>query len=316
MSACKHTGRDSPRILVGRHGPECPASVNRIDPIRPNGVGPVLGDTETLEGSQNGAQCLGCLPCTQPHCGTCGSRHVDELTCPECVGNVREDISEIVAMNPRMPPEARHRGVNSQAMMLAGPASDNRAAEERRLCKCRPFWTCPDLADRIGPACQKKCKHESCRWLTGYLRRCPAHAAWDADNRDEPHALWVLGTWDMLITEHYGHERTQRVTVESAAAYLTANLSDLAQDPDFAFEELASEVKQCRAHMESVLHDQARGDVANIGCFDCGDRLERRLGEHGFEDHWTCRGCRRRYTYAEYNFALRASLESAQEEAS
>jgi hypothetical protein len=45
--------------------------------------------------------------------------------------------------------------------------------------------------------------------------------------------------------------------------------------------------------------------AAQAGCGQCD--------QGGFEDHWTCGGCKRRYTYAEYNFALRANLEAASE---
>ena len=79
------------------------------------------------------------------------------------------------------------------------------------------------------------------------------------------------------------------------------------------FEDFARDVRRCRSHLENVLHDENQGDRANVGCFDCGGDLERRLTAGGFEDHWTCRRCRRRYTYAEYNFALRAALEQDRE---
>jgi hypothetical protein len=91
-------------------------------------------------------------------------------------------------------------------------------------------------------------------------------------------------------------------------------LTDLARDPEQDINEFARDIRTCRAHLESVLHDQPKGDPANIGCFECGSGLERRLTDTGFEDHWTCKGCRRRYTYAEYNFALRAALEESSKE--
>ena len=45
---------------------------------------------------------------------------------------------------------------------------------------------------------------------------------------------------------------------------------------------------------------------AKMACSDCD--------QGGFEDVWTCQRCLRRYTYAEYNFALRANLEAQQQE--
>lgn len=147
-----------------------------------------------------------------------------------------------------------------------------------------------------------------------------------ADRLGENAPLWVLGTWDLLVTEHYGHKRSQRITVERAAKYLGSNLSELAQDADFPFDQLAKEMRKCRAHLEAVLHDQNLGDIANVNCFECGGNLERKLIDRkpatktspavlgGFDDKWTCQDCRLTYTYAEYNFALRASLEEAQVE--
>ena len=233
--------------------------------------------------------------CPERHCGTCGHRHVEQLTCPECVGQAREDIGEIVKLDAKMLTEAVHKGVESEAAMLDSAPADPSAWRQRRR-----------YGYRDGAEVRTK----------------------DGGIVGENHPLWVLGTWDLLVTEHYGHHRTQRVTVERAAKYLGANLTDLAQDADFAFEDLARDVRQCRAHLEAVLHDQNLGDIANVGCFECGEKLERKVIDRkpatkkspevlgGFDDKWTCQGCRLTYTYAEYNFALRASLEDAQVEGS
>ena len=274
--SCKFIASDQPRVLPGRHGDECPG------------------------------ECAGCLPCPQPHCQTCGYRHA-ATNCAECVGQTREDIVEIAAMcaGPTLPTEAVHRGVDSEAAMLEGPAASSdvfahrlRLAVNNRLCECKPHNPDPEHP-------------MECRYALPYIN----------DARDESHPLYVLGSWDLMVCEQLGHDRTLTVTIERAASYLDGHLSDLAADSEFPFAQMAGEIRACRAHLEAVLHDQNQGDRANVGCFECGGQLERKLIDRkaatkttkavlgGFEDVWTCRRCGQRYTYAEYNFALRAALE-------
>jgi hypothetical protein len=274
VSACKWAGNDQPRVLPGRHGEECAAGVTETDPVSENRQDVDPGSTEALEGAQ--IECAGCQPCTKRHCGTCGYRHVAVLTCPECVGEARENIDAIVTMSAALPDEAAERGATSEAAMLEGPTAEPAAWRQRRR-----------YGYRDGAEVRTKAGG-----IVG-----------------EEHPLWTLGTWDLLVTEHYGHHRTARITLATAASYLKANLSDLAQDEDFAFDDLVRDLRRCRTHLEAVLHDQAQGDRAGVGCFECGKDLERRLVADGFEDVWTCKGCCRRYTYEQYNFALRASLE-------
>lgn len=189
----------------------------------------------------NASGCEGCMPCQERHCTTCGRRHIDGLRCASCVGDVRQDISQIVALTDRMLPEAMYRGVNSEAAHLEGPTADPNAWRQRRRYGYRDVVETKPNGDRFRP-----------------------------DVIGEDHPLWVLGTWDLLVTEHYGHHRTQRVTVATAAAYLKANLTELAQDADFPFEELAREVRECRGHLEDVLRDGERDERGGL-CPMCGD---------------------------------------------
>ena len=221
--------------------------------------------------------------CPERHCGTCGRRHVKELNCPTCVGETRTDLIDIVKRAAQLPSEATEKGINSEAAMLDGATADVAAWRQRRTYGYRDVTDHDKFGNLVFP-----------------------------DRLGENSPLWVLGTWDLLVTEHYGHKRTKRITLERARDYLAANLTDLAQDPDFPFDALVTELRKCRGHLEDVLHDSRLGDIAGVGCFDCGGDLERRLTKAGFDDHWTCKRCHRRYTYAEYNFALRASLEDAQ----
>jgi hypothetical protein len=114
----------------------------------------------------------------------------------------------------------------------------------------------------------------------------------------------VLGSWDMLVTEHYGQlERITRVTITDAAGYLARNLSDLAQDADFAFEELARELRACRSHLEAVLHDGEQVDTG-APCMTCGVPLRREWGKLVKADGWRCPRCRAFSTEDQYRFAV------------
>lgn len=223
--------------------------------------------------------CAGCLACPGPHCRVCGTAHASG-SCAECVAEVRGNLHDIAADCDSLPAEVAARGINGEAMMLLGPAADPEA---------RGHLEASVLAGRVP---------------VDYL-----------DNADhELHPLFVLGQWDMVWRDALEHaEPTDRLTILSAVDYLDRQLTYMAGYEHVSFSAFATQLRDCRTHLASVLHDEERGVRANVPCFDCRGDLERKLGKGGFEDHWTCRTCRRRYTIAEYNFALRASLETAAE---
>lgn len=210
--------------------------------------------------------CPGCEPCPRRHCGSCGHRHVaeDQLTCPECVGAARDHLTAIRANAGQLLAEAVHRGIDSEAAHLEGPTAQPEAWRQRRRHGFKPHED-----DVIG----------------------------------ETHPLWILGTWDLLVTEHYGHHRTGRVTITSAVAYLDRNLGDLAQDGDFAFEDLARDLRTCNGHLEDVLHDSAQADTG-APCMTCGVPLERTWGKLQAADGWRCPRCRETSTEDQYRFAV------------
>jgi hypothetical protein len=228
-------------------------------------------------GACDGEMCSGCEPCTDHHCNCRQNTHLQdgEQICAKCVGKIRADLNDIERLMAAMPTEATHRGIDSEAANLIGPAADPEAWSWRKV-----------------SAMQGRKDHIS-----------------TIEDDDPHHPKTVLGTWERMIREDYEQPTNLYWTLSRCIDYLAGKLTTLARNPDQDITLLAREIRQCRAHLESVLHDQGMGDPANVGCFECGGSLERRLTTTGFEDHWTCKQCRRRYTYAEYNFALRAALE-------
>lgn len=228
------------------------------------------------EGCENEA-CGGCQTCGGPHCRLCGERHV-EGSCAECLAEVRDNLHAIALDCDSLPAEVAHRGINGEAMMLLGPSADPEA---------RGHLEASILAGRV-----------------------PADYLESADH--ELHPLFILGGWDSIWRDALEHdEPNQRLTITAAVDYLDRQMTYMAGFKHVPFEDFAHQLRDCRSHLASVLHDEDQGVRANVPCFDCRGQLERKLGKAGFEDHWTCRTCRRRYTIAEYNFALRASLEAA-----
>jgi hypothetical protein len=73
-SHCRYMASDQPRVLPGRHRDDC--------------------EVET---------CAGCLPCPMDHCRVCGVEH-SVGACAGCVGEVRENLGELVRMCAALPP--------------------------------------------------------------------------------------------------------------------------------------------------------------------------------------------------------------------
>lgn len=255
----------------------------------------------------NTSGCEGCAPCQKVHCAMprC-SHHLragEERVCASCVGEVREGLQRIVQLCGFAPYVAATSSIDSAVAYLVGPVAESAqyaayreaAIYNRALCRC---LDCPDLwREPEGPECSswQACEHYVCRRRNG-RPTCPGLADWLDLADDERHPLWVLGSWDRLVAEELGHNRTLKVTVATAASYLEANLTDLARLEDFAFDELAREVADCVVHVEGVLllrlreetgapcpvcHAQGRKAKPLIREFDDDDRT-------GGSDYWVC----------------------------
>lgn len=191
--------------------------------------------------------CRGCRPCAEPrHCTArrnC-TWHVSEgeLTCGRCLAAVRRDLQTIVELAPLALVEAQGDGVNSEAANMAGPAADPEA------------WSWRKATAKAGG-----------RWHVSLI-----------ETDDEHHPYTVLGTWDMLIREDYQHPSDTPVTIANAAAYLDRMLHRIAHDENQDFPLLARELRKCRQHLETVLHNDDR-PVRGAPCPSCSSP-ERGLG--------------------------------------
>lgn len=178
-------------------------------------------------------------------------------TCAECVAATRETLRDIARMCDALPDEVEHRGIDGEAMMLLGPAADPEA---------RGHLEASVLAGRV-PA--------------DYL---------EAAN-DERHPLAVTGFWDMLVRDALDHdEPAERLTIATAVDYLDRQLTYLGGFEHLSFEDLARDLRQCRTHMESVLHDGEQRDTG-APCMDCNIPLRREWGLLAAADGWRCPRC-------------------------
>lgn len=213
--------------------------------------------------------------CAEHHCNCRRHTPIPGHTCPTCVGRTRDDLTNIHNHLAAMPHEATHRGVTSEAANQTGPATNPESWSWRKITAAKAGVPWAELPDD-----------------------------------DQTHAQTVLWEWEWLARETLDQPTDLAWTVSRCVDYLTGRLTVLSRHDGFAFTEFSKAVRKIRAHLEAVLRDQGHGDVAGVGCFDCGGDLERRLtARSGFEDVWTCKGCRRQYKWREYMFAVRAALE-------
>lgn len=234
--------------------------------------------------------CAGCQPCEQRHCVDCHHRHVDpgEYACPDCVKTVRTNLDVITDKYSRLPDEAIRRGVNSDAADLLGPVTNIEAWAHRQTSA---------LSGRVIPAGTDAKDIED------------LHAWYDHADTDT-HPLWSLPLHADLARDALDHAiPTAEVSVYSEAGYLADHLTELARCEHYDWRTMATHLARTRTRLDVVTHDENHGDRANVGCFDCGARLERKLTDGGFEDEWTCRGCRRRYSQTDYNLALHTAIK-------
>lgn len=243
---CKFVSSTEPRVISGRHQTPC-----------------ACDDRE-----------LGCLPCPETHCVVCSKAHA-KVACTGCLDDARSDLKAIGDLCASLPAEAVEKGVQSEAMVLLGPAADPEA------------WRNRATSAMVG------------RLDASYLEDC----------RDEAHPLFVLGSWEQIWRDHLDHYSIAPITVASAHAYLDMQIGYMAEQVEPAFDEFARELRGCRAHLENVLHDGIREERSQVPCVDCETRLVKVYAEREDGDHWNCPHCRRTYTDQEYARAQHFHME-------
>lgn len=214
------------------------------------------------------SQCRGCITCTGRHCTArknC-TWHIaaSEQTCGRCIGGARREIRWIVNLSALTATQAIMDGLESEALNLTGPAADPRSLSEWQVARKNYLrsW------EERGKITEQQHLH--------------AIEAMNADDEHHPYA--VLTRWQMMIAEDYDHELPGRLSIAGAAGYLDRNLHRIAHDDTQDFPLLRRELRKCRQHLESVLHNDTNPD-RGAPCPTC--RAEHRTD---CEDV-TCRGC-------------------------
>jgi hypothetical protein len=215
----------------------------------------------------------GCAPCTAPHCLICGRNHATNAepdTCGECIGKVREDLTEIAADYQALTVEAIAGGSDGR-LVAAAPIPGGTAAV------------------LTGPTVRL----DQLRVGRGYGLTELAEV-----NRttDPIPPLAVLAHWEDLYRAWFDHTRggtakadayawyagrpPSRATVAAATRYLAEQLDHMAngpavrQGPDWVA--FTRSVRNLRADLERALHDEQEPE-RGVSCFECGDRLVRRF---------------------------------------
>lgn len=248
------------------------------------------------------ATCEGCTPCpgdaengAPAHCqarpGRC-ARHTPRgvLACPKCVRRGRVDLTMIEHLSALMMPAALAGGVNSEAAMLAGPAPHPAVLTERQ-----EFIR--QAVELYLPAGQQPAA----------LAAIPA--------ADPLHPYAVLGGW-MMRTRNtftaYPMTAADPLTVSMAASYLRRMLPTIAGAESGDYPTMLKDLRHCRAHLESVLHNSWAPEKG-APCPQCssdgnrGPALVKAYADDdatGAHDTWSCSRCHASWTEAEYRLKV------------
>ena len=254
---CRWNGRGNPRLVTGRHEADCADEA-----------------------------CGGCQVCTEAHCRICGVAHCYG-TCPECLAETREALHEIARMCDALPDEVEHRGVDSEAMMLWGPAADP---------EMRGHVEAAYLSGRLPEGWIEAAHGKACPLLVN--EACTGCAA------GELHPLTILGTWEIVWRDALEHDDNgEPMSVAGAVDYLDLQMTYMSTFEHVPFEDFARDVRRCRNHLEAVLHDGEQVD-RGAPCMTCHAPLERTWGSDAKGDGWKCPRCKQTSTDEQYRFAV------------
>lgn len=227
----------------------------------------------------------GCTPCTHGHCCICNREHTTNqhpLTCPECVGSVREDITEIVEACRSLPEQAVNaeglawasaRIPGHSAMIALGPS-----AEPESVIRYRTYEKDHRPKDQIPPL--TVLAHWQDIWAE-WLNVSPS-----SGQSTDPELAVAQEHQHALAASWYGFNIAERATIARAAGFLDRHLSLLAQQtltmragvivipPEFP--EFATAIAKLRIQLEGLLHDEEAHE-RGVDCFECGAQLQRRI---------------------------------------
>lgn len=191
----------------------------------------------------------GCQPCDQRHCVVCGREHTTTATpqtCPECQRKVDDDLVDIQTSYALLAREAVAAGGDGQ-LVAAAPIPGG------------------DAQVLIGPTVRLDMLRTSRTMSVDHRRGDPLPP------------LAVLAQWEDMYRAWLDHDRGQRASISRAIGYLRDQLPYIAQKtggPDwFAF---TRQVRKLRSQLEHARHDEQEPE-RGVECFECGDRLVRRI---------------------------------------
>jgi len=203
----------------------------------------------------------GCVQCLEPHCGVCGRKHLDNAnpkTCPDCVGAVREDLTEIGDLCRQL----RRQAVDAEGLSWASARIPGATAMVL-------------MGPQVEPADLLVSNALAVAEFTKIHRP-----------RDPIPPLTVLARWEETWAGWLDQTRDGRATITRALGYLDGHLTKISQSgPEWRdsilvvapeFPEFARDIGKVRVQLEQVLHDES-GDDEGIACFECGHQLVRRI---------------------------------------
>lgn len=198
----------------------------------------------------------GCAPCTERHCLICGRAHATTAepdTCVECTAKVGQDLADIQTAYTALAIEALDAGHDGR-LVAAAPIPGG------------------DAAVLIGPTVRLNMVRVA-RGLT------PTELAEDHHRGDPIPPLAILAQWEDIYRAWLNHPRARRASVSAAIKYLRDQVPYLANHvaldgPDWVV--FTRQIRSVRAQLERALHDE-REPERGIECFECGDRLVRRV---------------------------------------
>lgn len=249
MTDCRWMGTENPRALKRRHEDDC------------------LDD-----------DCLGCLPCPDPHCVVCGIEHKHGV-CPGCLSVSRDHLDELSRLLSRVGDAMRRSTFTPRSgamatvpagelMYLAGPTAD--------------------IEDHARSAVY------AVRRASNPKHRGDADHVHDERDSDGEHPsitlLWWYEKWRAL--------RGQVHDPRGLWEYLDDALG-WAADNELQFDEFAKDLRTQVARLEDALLEGERPPVG-APCLKCGYHQIKEFGETIEKDRWRCPRCNQESNSEQY----------------